>query len=261
MKQPSLEGQPSLLVTLSPILIVICLLLSEYVGLVTPIRRWGEQLYQPLWQVGSSVYYALSSPLRWSSSSAQAARRIQDLEFRYSEALAQLSELQRLKEENEALRILVENSPRSEGSRLVTAPILSYGTPYVGVGSQEGAQPGAVVLAASTLVGMLDQVSEHQSQVRLLTHAQAQPLLAVTESGVEGVVKGTGSRVVLTEIAKDATLTVGERVVTAGQKGIDGDIFIGRVSSITNEPSASTQTAVIEQLITFYETKVVEIYK
>lgn len=261
MKQSSLGLQSSPMAFIVPVVILVCLVISEYVGLVTPIRGVGERLLQPVWSLGSTIYYGLSWPVHWSSSSSQAARRIQDLEFRYSEALAQLSELDRLKEENEALRALIENSPRSEGSRLVTAPILSYGTPYVGVGSQEGAQVGAVVLAAQTLVGMLDQVSEHQSQVRLLTHAQAQPLLAVTESGVEGVVRGTGSRVVLTEIPKDAQLQVGERVVTTGQKGIDGDIFIGRISSVTNEPAAPTQTAVVEQLVTFYETKVVEIYK
>lgn len=261
MKQVSLDSQPGWWVTISPLLVVICLVISEYVGLLTPVRGWGEQAFKPLWGLGSTLYASISWPLQWSSSASHAARRIQDLEFRYSEALAQLGELQRLKEENEALRSLVENSPRPEVSRLVAAPILSYGTPYVGVGSQEGAQEGAVVLAAHTLVGFLDEVSEHQSQVRLLTHAQTQPVLARTESGVEGVIKGTGSRVTLTEVAKDTTLTVGERVVTAGQKGIDGDIFIGRISSIDNPPAAPTQTAVIEQLVTLYETRVVEVYK
>lgn len=261
MKQVSLESQPGLWAAITPILVVVCLVISEYVGLLTPIRQVGERAFQPLWGLGSTLYAHLSWPLQWSSSASHAARRIQDLEFRYSEALAQLGELQRLKEENGALRSLVENSPRPEVSRLVAAPILSYGTPYVAVGNQEGAQAGAAVLAARTLVGFLDQVSEHQSQVRLLTHAQAQPVLARTETGIEGVVKGTGSRVVLTEVAKDATLTIGERVVTAGQKGIDGDIFIGRISTIENEPAAPTQTATIEQLVTFYEARVVEVYK
>jgi rod shape-determining protein MreC len=235
--------------------------LLEYLGVLQPIRKMGERIINPGLKTGAVVVRAVRWPYEMILFTRHGVQRIQDLEYRYNETSAQLGELTKLQEENQALRALIENSDRTLSARVVTTPILAYGYPMVGVGQTAGVRAGALVLIAQTLVGQVTEVSEYQANVRLLSHAQSQPILARTESGAEGLVKGTGSKVVLTEVPKEVVLTVGERVVTAGQPGIDRDLFLGRIVSLDQNPAAPVQTATIEQVVSFYEARVVEVTK
>jgi cell shape-determining protein MreC len=63
----------------------------------------------------------------------------------------------------------------------------------------------------------------------------------------------------LTEIPVNVKLEVGERVVTQGQDGIAPNIFVGRIASLESKPEAAVQTAVIEQVVSFYEATIVEV--
>ena len=80
-----------------------------------------------------------------------------------------------------------------------------------------------------------------------------------TQSGVEAVVDGDGRNVLLTHIPRSVELNEGERVVTVGQEGVEKNILIGVVKKINHSPSDSTNTYIINQLVSFYSAVLVEV--
>lgn len=241
------------------IVIIALVGIADFVGATKTVRLVGEKLMNPLQHLSNSAISVMYQPFQSLQSLQTAQRRIQDLELRYAESSAQLGELDRLKAENQALRDMLGASDIKLAQRVVTMPIVSYGRTLIAGGQSDGIREGQMVLINQTLVGLVSQVSESQSGVRLLSQEGTQPVLAHTESGVQGLVIGDGKRVMLTEIPLEAEVQVGERVISDGQEGIARDIFIGRVASVKAEPADSTQTVVIEQLVSFYEAQVIEI--
>jgi rod shape-determining protein MreC len=241
------------------VMMVIILVLFEITGMVVVIRSLGEQLVRPVLVISSQVVSVVSSPVWWIRDAHQSHQKIQDLEFRYTQSLAKLGELRSLQEENQALRQLVENTDRTLADSLIAAPITSYGAPLINVGSQRQVAVGDPVLIDQILVGRVRAVSPNQSEVTLLSQVNSGVILAQTETGVAGVAKGDGRRIILTEVPSDQALSVGELVVTSGQDGIAPDIVIGTVAQVRDEPSAPTQTAIITQLVSFYESRIVEV--
>lgn len=245
--------------TVALVLIGLLIILLEWVGLLAGLRSVGEKLWQPLLDKTGQLVWIATAPARSFSKTYKAARRVQELEQRYNEALSELSELEGLRVENQALKILLDNSSLDDQARVVTSPVSSFGTATLNAGRVEGLEEGMLVIGASTLLGRVTEVSQHQSRVSLLTQSQSGPILAQTQEGVQGIVVGDGKRVLLKELPIDAQITVGERVVTTGQAGVEPDIFIGQISDVQSDPTSPVQTAVIEQLVSFYETRVVEV--
>jgi rod shape-determining protein MreC len=172
----------------------------------------------------------------------------------------QLTELAALREENQALRALLENSDRALSKNLITKPISSFAKPVLAIGSDSGLQVGSLVLGEGNLLGIVEEVSQQQARVLLLKNMLEQGIVAKTESGVMGIVKGDGRNILLTEVASEETLNLRERVVTVGQEGIPPDIFIGRIISLKEiNPAKSTQEAILQQDVNFYELSLVEV--
>lgn len=187
-------------------------------------------------------------------------QKLEDLEYRYREASVQLTELEALREENQALRNLLENTDQVQGKNLITRPISSFAKPVLALGTNSGLQIGSLVLGEGNLLGVIEEVTKQQARVLLLKNMQTQSVVAKTESGIRGLVKGDGKNVLLTEVSSEAQLNLRERVVTVGQEGIGPDIFIGRIISLKElDPAKSTQEAILQQDVNFYELSLVEV--
>jgi cell shape-determining protein MreC len=236
------------------------LLVSEYVGWFDGARAIGEKVTTPVTVAGTHVLRTIVSPINvWRASSVN-GEYVRDLENQYAQALAKLSELDQLEEENLVLRNLLDNSVEIDGNRIIAAPLSSLAAPMVAAGRENGVESGTIVTVERTLVGIVRDVSARQSRIDLLTQTLDRPILVRTESGAQGLVTGDGRRILLTEIPRQAELKIGERVVTVGQEGIGRNILVGTVGLISTRHSAPTQTAFIDQHVSFYETPVVEIW-
>ncbi len=238
-----------------------CLLIFflELVGLVQPVKILTQNLTKPLLSLNTNLVQAALTPYQELRHSYKAARRVQDLERKFAEASARLGELEQLKLENQKLRALLENSDRTLSPTQISTPILSYGQPAIDAGSNQGIDQFSPVLVEKTMVGLVSQALPDFSYVELLYQAKTQPVLAQTETGVQGLVKGDGKRVLLTELPADAVLEIGQRIETVGQKGIDRGLLIGRVRSIETGQSAGVKTVTIEQYVSFYDAVIVEV--
>lgn len=202
----------------------------------------------------------VNQPFRRIAMMWQLTARLEDLQYRYSEAAAITVQVDTLQKENQELHKLLENTDRAYRQVIVAAPVVSFAQSYVAVGSDDGVKTGSAVLYKDTLLGLIGEVEERQANVLLLSQMTNRSILAETNTGLKGIVKGNGREVLLTEIPSDANLELGQLVFTSSQLGIEKGLFIGRVSRIIDENQAlATKTAVIEQMINFFEVSLVEI--
>lgn len=243
------------------LVLIFFLMLIEFVDLDVFFRKEAEKVLAPAMSFGTNIGYIAKKPFQIFADAYQASVKIQDLEIRYSESLATIGQLKALEEENQALRQIIENTDRKISDSIVTAPIISYGDPYINSGEEEGVSTGDLVMLSQTLLGLVESVSPHQSQVLLLNKMLDKSVLVKTSSGAEGIMVGDGKRIIVKEISKNAPISVGDRVVTLGQEGIERDLFIGKINYIIDSPELATKEAYVEQLTSFYDTRILEVRK
>lgn len=186
--------------------------------------------------------------------------QLEDLQYRYSEAAAELGRLRQLEEENTALTAMLADEQLRRETVTITAPITSFAQTFVAAGSDSGVREGAAVLANGSLLGLVESVSATQARVLLLTNMLEGGIVAETATGVRGLIKGNGRDALLTEVESTADLTRGELVYTVGQMGVPRGLLLGRIAQLIEQnPSQATRTARLEQLVNFYELSLVEI--
>lgn len=241
------------------VLIVVGIFLLERVGWAQQLQQRTMQLLQPVEYLGIKTATVLEFPFYLIEQERQTAAEIQELKRSYAQTLARLSELEAIEKENEALRTLVSESGTSTKKKKLAAPVLSYSLTAIALGSEDSVQEGALVYISDVLMGRVTTVSKTQSQVTLFSARDSEPVLVKTEAGVQGLLVGTGKRVELTQVPIQTVINPGERLTTVGQPGIPPEQFVGVVASVSQPATAPMQTAVVDQLESFYSTSLVEV--
>lgn len=241
------------------LLVAGILLFAQYLGLADMVKSSLTPVFLPLLKFNLSLSQEVASPFRRVAKMHQSAYRVQDLEFKLVQAEAQLGKLHQLEKENQELKEILQNSDRSIEQSLIATPVLTWARPAIAAGEKQGVNQGAPVLAQNTLVGRVSQVEEQYSYVELLKNKSVQPVLAETDTGVQGLVKGDGRRVILTELPTETEVNVGQKVVSLGQEGISPGLYIGEIVSIQSGHSAAVKQAVVEQYVSFYQAVAVEV--
>lgn len=241
--------------------VILGLLVFEYLGLMRVFTDFGGRVIRPMRVFAGSVVRLVEAPFFTLKGSIKAARRIKMLEERYSEVLAQLGEFKGLEEENKELRSLLENTDRQAREVVITAPVVSYVGPSLGVGSGDGVEVGDLVFVAQTLVGRIKEIDENFSQINLIYEKDFQPLVVKNNEGVTGIVKGDGRRVVFSEVMLEENPAPESRLVTMGQIGVEKDLFVGQVGKLISGVSDPVKTYQVTRLVDFYQARVVEVYK
>lgn len=230
----------------------------EWLGVIQPVKDMLAWVYSRPTTAMTKIIDVAASPLAAIPQSYRAARRLQELQLEYSQALAEISELKAVQKENELLRQILQTEARPDNA-VIAAPVNSYGQPSITAGAEDNLVSGQPVLVAGNLVGLVGEVRARQSLVTLLPQLKETSILAKTESGLEGLVIGNGRQILLTELPNATELKVGETVVTAGQSLIQPDIFIGKIQHIQEDPTAPVLTAVIEPAASFFQAPIVEV--
>lgn len=239
-------------------LAIFILFFLHFLGFSSPsfltetVNSWKEQNF--------SFLQKIAHPFSRFAEMWNLTARLEDLQYRYSETAAISIKVESLEKENQELRKILENSDRSYQQTIITAPVISFAQSFVAAGSQSGVKAGSAVLYKGTLLGLIDEVEDRQSSVRLLSNFFDSGILAETNVGTKGLLKGNGREIIFTEIPSDANLEIGQLVFTTAQANLEKGLLIGRVARILTENQASaTKTAIIEQMLSFYETSLVEI--
>lgn len=128
---------------------------------------------------------------------------VADLERENAELRAQLAMRERLGYATTGARVIAQPPSSAERSVLIDR------------GASDGLQPGMAVVDAQGLVGKLTEVTASNARVELLTSPSAQYAVRIAESGLEGLLTGSGARPFRLEIlSPEAEIAPGEEVVT-----------------------------------------------
>lgn len=121
-------------------------------------------------------------------------------------------------------------------------------------GSKDGAIVGNAVIFQNNFLGIIDTVTDHFAKVTLVTKNGVSLTVKDSNTNALGVIKGTGSSLILDTVVLSDVLTIGDSIVTGGTLSISGNgypegIVIGRIISVDRDPSALFQKASIQQLL------------
>jgi cell shape-determining protein MreC len=242
------------------IAIIFLSALFEFVGWFDTLRSVGQKYTIPASAANVRIIEKISQPYNFIIFSFSKSKYLEQLETQHAIALSTLNEIDALRKENQELKKLLGIETRKPNQKtIIGPPILSLAYPAVGAGSTDGVKENDMVLIDQVLVGTIDLVTEYQSKVSLLSTHRENRIIAKTESGVEGVIDGNGRNVLLTHIPRSIEVKEGERVVTSGQEGIEKNILVGTIKKVKQNPSDSTQTFIISQLVSFYDAVIVEV--
>jgi rod shape-determining protein MreC len=178
----------------------------------------------------------------------------QDL-ARVEAELAVLREQRTATERTEALLAAVggEASQFTSASVILRDPAPGRQVLLIDAGSADGVRAGQPVLGpGSTLVGVVAEVGEHRSRVRLLTDRLSSVSAIVQASRTPGSLDGTGAGLELNFVAADARVATGDVVLTGALGGLlPPGLVIGRVTQIEQRAQDLFPAVIVEPLAAF----------
>ena len=233
-------------------LLTIALLLLHESGVTRPLEDALQSVLAPLQR-------ALSDVLNGIGDTFDFVRDVRDLRERNAELQrlndALTTENVRLKEfeaENIALRGLLKfGQEHPTYATQVAALIGRDPSPYrhfvaINAGRREGLEPGMpVVTTGSALVGRVAEVGLRSSKVQLLIDSASAVNVRVQSSRVTGLAEGQpDASLMLTQIPLNATLNVGDIILTSGLGGnLPRSLVVGQVTEVLKRDIDLFQTA------------------
>jgi rod shape-determining protein MreC len=188
---------------------------------------------------------------------AVSPERLGELESRQAELAIDLAELERLRTENAELRSQLNFFDRRPYGH-VTASIISRSVgPEASVviidrGSDDGVAAGWPVIAGDgIMVGKVVAVSGATATVRTLSdRSSATAVTLLNGTRTIGIAEGmSGVLLALRYIPQDERISVNDIVVTSGlEDAVPSGLVVGIVNSVSTDPTAPFQEAVLEPL-------------
>ena len=183
------------------------------------------------------------------------------------------NEADRLKEENEQLRQLLDMKSKLNATKLIAADIIMR-TPAtwkqeltVNVGSQQGVTTSMLVVSGGGLVGSVENVEDNSTVVNLLTNAENTEKISVKiqhgSNSIYGIIVGYDKEKELLKISQlnnSGDISQGDKVVTGGLGNFNTtDIPVGEVVSVTPTNDYLTREVMVKMHADPMNLKVVEI--
>lgn len=205
-------------------------LASAVVFAANPFMRLGAAVHEGMGALWLSVF---------------SAQRLQEENVRLREQLATGGLNESATRSREALDWLTQevstNIPPGT-FELISAPVLALPPTsgrqiaWIGAGSDDGLEPGMIVLGVHGIVGEVDAVYTSSALVELVTDERAVWGAEVEKAGGMGLLQGTGDPL-LVEMHFDVTAIeakAGDRVVSSGMAGsiAPGGVPFGKIQEI-----------------------------
>lgn len=173
------------------------------------------------------------------------SRLIKDLERRNAALSVTASQYELLKSENEALKKII-HSPIAVSHSLLPVRVIGIARyAYIDHGSKDGIQAGQPAVVDSTLLGLVDSVSDSSARIKLLTDG-SQTIPVTTSLGSTGSLSFAKDHLEISEVLQKQPLQVDDRVFTSGSELIPSNLLIGTVTAIKPNQSSVYQTAEIK---------------
>ena len=240
-------------------LVAIGLLALALGGYFNPVSSWFTSLVVDVQTWISTRYLAVSDFLTVPRDVASLRQRNTELEAEVAQLQTQVINLQQQVTETNILSALVDfaraNPEYSYKAAAVIgrdpSPFLSY--VIINIGSNQGVLPGMPVVTDKGLVGRVDAIIAEAARVQLITDSASAVDVRLQSSKTEAMLIGslTGD-ISLDMISQDATVTVGDVVLTSGLGGsYPPNLLVGQVVSVRKLDYELFQQAAIQPNVDF----------
>jgi rod shape-determining protein MreC len=245
--------------TIIIVLVAIGLLALALGGYFNPVTSRFTRLVVEVQTWISTRYLAVSDFLTVPRDVASLRQRNTELESEVAQLQTQVINLQQQVTETNILSALVDfaraNPEYSYKAAAVIgrdpSPFLSY--VIINIGSNQGVLPGMPVVTDKGLVGRVDAVIAEAARVQLITDSASAVDVRLQSSKTEAMLIGslTGD-ISLDMISQDATVTVGDVVLTSGLGGsYPPNLLVGQVVSVRKLDYELFQQAAIQPNVDF----------
>jgi rod shape-determining protein MreC len=250
---------PHSLQTVIIALVAVGLVVLALGGYFSPVTSWFTRLTIDAQTWISTRYLALADFLTAPRDVASLRQRNTELESQVAQLQTQVIDLQQKVTETNILSALVDfaraNPAYSYKAATVIgrdqSPFLQY--VIINIGSNEGVLPGMPVVTDKGLVGRVDAVIAEGARVQLVTDAASAVNVRLQSSNIEAILVGsvTGD-LSLDMISQDATVTIGDVVLTSGLGGsYPPNLLVGQVVSVRKLAYELFQQAAIQPSVDF----------
>ena len=240
-------------------LVVVGLLALALGGYFTPVSSRFTRLLVDVQSWVSTRYMAVSDFLTVPRDMASLRQQNTDLESEVAQLQTQVIDLQQQVTETNILSALVDfaraNPQYSYKAAAVIgrdpSPFLSYA--IINIGSDQGLLPGMPVVTDKGLVGRVDAVIAEAARVQLITDSASAVDVRLQSSNTDAILDGSvTSDLSLDMISQDASVTVGDVVLTSGLGGsYPPNLLVGQVVSVRKLDYELFQQAVIQPNVDF----------
>ena len=250
---------PRSLQTVVIALVAVGLVALALGGYFNPFTSWFTRLTIDAQTWISTRYLALEDFLTVPRDLASLRQRNTELEAEVAQLQGQVIDLQQKVTETNILSALVDfaraNPVYSYKAAAVIgrdpSPFLRY--VIMNIGSNQGILPGMPVVTDKGLVGRVDAVIAEAARVQMVTDSASAVNVRLQSSNTEAILVGsvTGD-VSLEMISQDATVAVGDVVLTSGLGGgYPPNLLIGQVVSVRQLDYELFQKAAIQPNVDF----------
>jgi rod shape-determining protein MreC len=227
-------------------------------GLLNPLDAFFKDIFAPFQALTYQTFVKITD---FGQNSQIASLKAQNLAL-----IKQLVDKNKLVGDNKALRDQFQTvSPKSTNlvpADVVGAPgfIPDLSVPEVLIldrGANDGVKVGDAVVYENNLVGKITQVTANLASITLLTNSSSLFTVKTLETQAQGVVKGQGGgKVILDNVVLSDSLKKDDLVLTKGDvniqnSGFPPDLTVGKITSISKNPSDLFQKAEIQTLVDF----------
>ncbi len=166
--------------------------------------------------------------------------------------------------ENEELKKMMEfaydTTYSYEISRVKYRDVLEFSDSFqIFKGSNDGLSKGLAVINDKGLVGILSFVDKATSKVELITNKNSQ--VSVKMGDAFGILKYRDHQLVVSDIASDGNVHVGDKIYTSGLANLPGNILVGVVKEVVLDSLEIEQTVIVDAAVNFNQVSYLMVVK
>lgn len=214
--------------------LLIAVLFVLCAGVFTIFRGTILHLFSPVWRGENTISRGTANTFGWISTKDTLLKENSALREKIVSQEAELVSLRGVEERERELLELLGRPGVSESSILGTVlarpPETAYDILVVDAGSESGVQVGAeVVMPEGALLGIVEEVEEQVSKVRLHTSSGKRTSAILERHNIPVILSGQGGGNFRITLPRDVEVVVGDRILSA-EVGAELLGVVGRVN-------------------------------
>lgn len=228
------------------------------IPLLKPVTSLVGGIFSPVQKITHSVFSI--------GANIGENKDLDDLKNQNLSLIKKLAEETKLSEDNKALRDQFETqNPKNQSlipANVVGAPSFIPGVSVpenliIDKGETDGIKIGDAIIYKDNIVGKVTKTTAYLSVVTLISSSSLSFTAKTMQTQTQGVLKGEGGGdMILDNVLLSDKLTVKDIVLTKGDlnekgQGFPPDLIVGKISSVSKNPSDLFQKAEVKSFIDF----------